>query len=357
MGDSSGLQVRKLLWGVGLVLLLNGLVALGAVWWAGFSLLAFQIVLLASSLMIALAFAWQWRRERRNRHSHDLLNQSLQDALRELHHQIENDHKELEMARKVHEGLLSLNDPQIPGIHIASRCIPAQNLGGDFYAYLERHGDGFLKKSATQTGVVEYLGRNETMLGVIIGDVAGHGVSSALVMALSNGLMTEMGKNTRLPGQLLTQSNERIYHYIHTSNIRYLTAFYGILSVESGVFRYAKAGHVCPYVLRQDGSIEVLESEGIFLGMYPQESYEEKHCELAPGDRLVLFTDGVTELRNPQGEMLGEERLKALVAQYRFLPVAEAIEKVFRSLQEFSRDAPARDDQTLVIIEYRPETP
>ena len=90
--------------------------------------------------------------------------------------------------------------------------------------------------------------------------------------------------------------------------------------------------------------------------MYPAETYEEKEVALQPGDRLVLFTDGVTEVRNADGEMLGEERLRDILLGCQKLSVQQAVECVFKSIGTFSDHKPARDDQTLVMIDYRPES-
>ena len=339
--------------GMSLICTLNAVSAYALVFYWGWSPLAFSASAVLSTLLIAWAYVWHSYRVWKTHASTRNLNQSLQDALRELHQQKDTEYKELQVARKVHEGLLSLSDPQIPGILIASRCLPAQSLGGDFYAFLDRRGESLIKKSA-QVGIVEYRGKEETTLGVIVGDVAGHGVSSALVMALSNGLMTEMSKATRSPAHLLAQANERIHHYIHASAIKYVTAFYGTLSVEAGKLRFAKAGYVCPFLIRADGTPVILEAEGIFLGMYPGETYDEKEVDLMPGDRLVLFTDGMTEVRNSNSEMFGEERLKDCLLGCRHLSVQAAVDFVFNTINTFSQHLPARDDQTLILIDYRP---
>lgn len=330
---------------------INGAVAYAAISILGWQPLAFYISIGLSSLLLALAFVWQSYDIKKFEQSNRQVSGNLQQALQQLHEQRDVDHKELQMARKVHEGLLSLSPPQIPGIAIASRCLPAQSLGGDFFAFLDRRGDGFIKKSP-QVGIVEYRGKEETVLGVIVGDVAGHGVSSALVMALSNGLMTEMSKNTKSPSHLLAQANERIHTYIRSSDIKYVTAFYGMLSVEAGLMRYAKAGHVCPFLQHADGSVVSLEVPGIFLGMYPGETYDEGEVQMAPGDRLVFFTDGITEVRSGSGEMYGEERLTEALVQCRSMGAALAVDHIFNAIAEYSERRPARDDQTLIIIDY-----
>ncbi len=258
--------------------------------------------------------------------------------------------EELKMAKKVQEGLLSVESPDIPGVLIAKRYLAADSVGGDFYTFVSKQHHAMTSKSKMR-GVVEYRDTRENQLGVIIGDVAGHGVSSALVMALSSGLLSEIAKQCKTPSETLIKANQALLKYIETSQIRYVTVFYLSVLIQSKTVVWAKAGHPDVLLIKKEGGVSFLEAEGVVLGMYDQETYQDFSCTIDAGDRLFLYTDGLTERRNPDGEEFGIERLRAFCQETVNLPIETVLDQLIQRLDLFSNHQPLRDDQTMVLIE------
>ncbi len=256
---------------------------------------------------------------------------------------------ELEIARRVQEGLLAVSNAEVVGLEIVRSCQPADSLGGDFYTFINRSAQRAAKPSKI-TGVYKYVNQRDDFLGIGIGDVAGHGVSSALVMALSAGILNEIGRSTLSPSKILNQMNQALNRYIFNSDVRFVTAFYGVLQLNDWTFHFAKAGHPAPVVLRATGEIVSLESDGVFLGVYENETYEEGSVQLQQGDLLVLYTDGITEARREDGAFFGEERLLELLRNWDRASLPMLSESVFDAVARFTNFQPKKDDQTLVLV-------
>ncbi|MCP4051046.1 MAG: serine/threonine-protein phosphatase [bacterium] len=255
--------------------------------------------------------------------------------------------KELNIAKNVQEGLLSVETPGIEGIRVAKRCVPAQNIGGDFYTFIDKNIEP-VKKGIVET--TEYTD-TEHWLGVAVGDVAGHGVSSALVMALSSGLISEIAKANQSPARTLRIANNNLQRYIGHSNISHVTAFYGILNPHSRKFIYSKAGHPPALLVHRDNTSQELAAEGLFLGMFPDEIYEEKEITLEQGDRLFIYTDGITETKNCQNKIFGINKLRSAIINNYHKPIEELMDIIFQKTSDFSESNEITDDQTMVIIE------
>ncbi|MFC1752884.1 PP2C family protein-serine/threonine phosphatase [Thermoproteota archaeon] len=258
--------------------------------------------------------------------------------------------KELDMAKRVQQGLLSVANPDISGITIAKRCVPAQSIGGDFYTFIKRDTQELSQKQKIP-GVIEYIDTIETYLGIVIGDVAGHGVSSALVMALASGLFSEIAKNTKSPGQTLKSANDDLHHYIENSLISHVTAFYAVLNLRTKQLTYSKAGHPPALLLHKNSEIDELSCDGLFLGMFEHENYEEKIIQLESGDRLILYTDGLTEAANSDGDVFGLNRLKDEIKTLRQTNPEKTIDTLLSKINNYSGSAEIKDDQTIVVID------
>jgi serine phosphatase RsbU (regulator of sigma subunit)/predicted ester cyclase len=201
--------------------------------------------------------------------------------------------QELRVARTIQQASLPKELPQLEGWQIAPFYRPAREVGGDFYDF-------------------HYL--SEGRLGLVTGDATGKGVPAALVMSTTCGMLQLAARalDSSSPGEVLAQVNETLFARI-PSNM-FVTCFYAILDTNSGRFTYANAGHDLPY-LWHGGEAEELRARGMPLGLMPDMSYEEKEIVLEPRDNVLLYSDGLVEAHDPEGEMVGFSRLRALVAE------------------------------------------
>jgi predicted ester cyclase len=200
--------------------------------------------------------------------------------------------QELQVARQIQQELLPDSVPKLEGWQIATYYGPAREVGGDFYAFVE-------------------LSRGR--LGLIVGDATGHGMPAALVMATTRGMLRAVVQSLESPGEVLARVNEALAAEIPPST--FITCFYSILDPESGRFIYANSGHNLP-CRRHDDQADELRARGMPLGLMPGTEYEEKEALLEVGDSVLLYSDGLVEAHDPEGEMFGFPRLRRLVAEH-----------------------------------------
>ena len=182
---------------------------------------------------------------------------------------------------------------------------------------------------------------------------SGKGVPAAFFMAVSRTNLRELAAHHTDPGACLARTND----VLCTQNPLdlFVTVFYCILDPATGVLRYANGGHNPPYILRANGSIEALEGAGgLVLGVMPGMRYPDHTVQLQRGDRLVLYTDGVTEAFNPADEAYGVERLTAEIQAHGKGPTADLVEKICGSVTSFAGAAPQSDDITLTVLTWSP---
>jgi ketosteroid isomerase-like protein len=201
--------------------------------------------------------------------------------------------QELKVARSIQHASLPEVVPTLKGWQISPFYKPAREVGGDFY---------------------DFHLLSDRRLGVVVGDATGKGIPAALVMSTTLGMLqlAARGLGSTSPGEVLARVNEALFARI-PSNM-FVTCFYAILDPNSGRFTYANAGHDLPY-LWHDGVAEELRARGMPLGLMPGMSYEEKEIVLEPRDNVLLYSDGLVEAHDPEGEMIGFPRLRALVAE------------------------------------------
>src|SRR5918997_1174864 len=219
-----------------------------------------------------------------------LLGQRLKQEERER----ERIEQELLVARRIQQASLPKEVPQREGWQISPFYKPAREVGGDFY---------------------DFHLLPEGRLGVVVGDATGKGVPAALVMSTTCGMLqvTAGALDSSSPGEVLEQVNETLLARIPQN--MFVTCFYAILDPKSGTLRYANAGHDPPY-LHRNGNAEQLKARGMPLGLMPGMSYEEKETILDAGEVTLLYSDGLVEAHDPQGEMFGFPRLGELVAEH-----------------------------------------
>src|SRR5919112_2391373 len=201
--------------------------------------------------------------------------------------------QELRVARLIQHTLLPKSLPELEGYDVAAYYRPAREVGGDFYDFLELE-DG--------------------RLGLVVGDATGHGVPAALMMANTQSVLRAVAqRGGSEPGRILAEVNEVLRSYIPPS--MFVTCFYAILDPKSGTLRYANAGHDLPY-LWHGGDCEELRARGMPLGLMPGMSYEQKEIVIDAGEAALFYSDGLVEAHDPEGQMFGFPRLRALIAEH-----------------------------------------
>ena len=249
---------------------------------------------------------------------------------------------EVEIAREVQSQLYPRVVPQTRTLRLTAVCHPARMCSGDYYDY-------------------EVI--RDSQVALAIGDVAGKGISAALLMAtLQSSLRSQLqsaleiaatagvGGNSLLPllstSHLVSRLNNQLHAY--TSPEKYATFCFGIFDEPTGIFTYTNAGHLPPLLVR-GGVAERLDVNGTVVGAFPFAIYDESRVELKSSDLLVCFTDGITEPENEYGEMFGEDRLIELIARSSHLSDEQIIEVVLESVREWTATDELQDDMTLLL--------
>ena len=243
--------------------------------------------------------------------------------------------RELEIAREFQLNLLPAEAPEVPGIDIAARSDPATEVGGDYYDYLTlRNGN----------------------LGIVVGDVSGHGMRAGLLMAMAKSAIYTHGQSDESPTVLMERLNETLLNM--SADNQFMTMVFVELGRDRRSYRYSNAGHHYPLHIRHGaGTAEELESNGLPLGMLPRAPGPFIERELGPGDVLVFYSDGVVEAGEQGGEMFGVERLGEVVLANRARDAKTVVEAVFRAVHKFSGDEPLADDATIVVVRALQDQP
>jgi sigma-B regulation protein RsbU (phosphoserine phosphatase) len=240
--------------------------------------------------------------------------------------------KELEIAGKIQEAILSKKLPHIEMLDISARSIPCRAVGGDFY---------------------DILRLNERQIAVCIGDVSGKGVPGAIMMSV---LYTSYRSIVRdFPTTAETVSSLNNLLCTHTAVGTYATFFYAIIDFESLVVYYTNAGHNPPLVCKSTGEVIRMQRGGLVLGFLPEQDYRQMTQVIDPGDILVFYTDGVTEVFNEADEMFGDSRLQRVVEANRQRSAREIQEAVVEAVRQFAPDTEQQDDLTIVVIKIERE--
>jgi sigma-B regulation protein RsbU (phosphoserine phosphatase) len=242
-----------------------------------------------------------------------------------LLHQQEQE-REISEAKAIQEKLLPREIPQMPGYEIASAWQSARLVGGDYFDILPLDGE---------------------TLGICIGDVAGKGMPAALLMSNLQAAVRGLSSATLAPDLLCGRLNSLICR--NTASDRFITFFYAQLQGPTRRLAYVNAGHNAPFVVHADGTHERLREGGAVLGVFERQTYELGSAQLSAGDRVVLFTDGVTEACNAVDEEFGEARLLQLLTNHR-ASTADALQmKILEIVAEFSGHH-WQDDATLLVL-------
>ena len=273
--------------------------------------------------------------------SFNLMTENLERLLR-VEKEKERLQSEVEIAREVQNQLYPKSVPFVPGLELTASCSPARMVSGDYYDYLPLH---------------------DSRIALAIGDVAGKGISAALLMATVQASLRTQIRNcleSSAPGasngfpsaaHLVTQLNQQLYAY--TSAEKFATFYFGIYDDSTGWLAYTNAGHPPPILIRGEEVIR-LETNGMVVGAFPFSEYDESRIHLEPGDLLVCFTDGITEPENEYGEMFGEDRLTELLLKHSWRKPGEIVETILEAVGQWTLQPELHDDMTLLIARRLP---
>jgi phosphoserine phosphatase RsbU/P len=250
--------------------------------------------------------------------------------------------RDLEIAREIQGWLVPKTPPRIQGLDMAFITRPANTVSGDYY-------DAFLRPARGGSSTGQHL-------LIVVADVAGKSVPAALLMATFQASLHSLAADERPVPELIVRLNR--YASAHSfGGLRFTTAFMAELELDTRTLTYVNAGHNAPFLMRTGGDIERLVTGGVPLGIDPVTLYESGKVSLHPGDRLVIFSDGVVESQNRREEEYGEERLLGLVHATAGLSAQGELNRILESVDEFVGNAPRYDDTTLLVlhlVETRP---
>ena len=261
-------------------------------------------------------------------HTYDAMRRQLEASFLTLRVK-ESLEREVEIAREVQRELLPRGYPLVRGLEIAGACIPAIGVGGDYY---------------------DFLPLQDERIGLVIADVSGKGIPAALLMA---GLQASV-RSLALPGVPPCEINRRLNDMLHqsTSASRYATLFFGLYDPCDRSLHYSNAGHFPPIHIGAHGAA-YLSQGGLPIGLMPSSLYGEGRRELGLGDLLALYTDGVVEAPNGNGEEFGNARLVELLTRYHEEPLSELLSRVIDAVDSWSGGGVPHDDITLVLARTR----
>lgn len=241
-------------------------------------------------------------------------------------HQIELQQRELDEARRIQRKLLPATVPQIDGWEIASSWQPAAGVGGDCY---------------------DAIAFGRARLGLSIADVVGKGIPAALLMSNLQAAVRAFATDAAQPAELCHQVNRILCG--HIAEGRFISFFYCIVDSDLGTMTFANAGHYPPILIRANGSVERLEPGGAVLGVFPDGAYDQGQVTIGSGDRVILFTDGITEARNAADEEFGEDRLIELARENRGCSAPALQARLSAAVATFTGGL-FQDDATLIVM-------
>jgi phosphoserine phosphatase RsbU/P len=247
-------------------------------------------------------------------------------AQNELALHLQEQDREIEEARAIQQGFLPKSIPQLRGYEIAGTWQPARVVSGDYYDVLPFNGEA---------------------VGICIADVAGKGMPAAMLMSNLQAAVRGLASPALSPDKLCEKLNELVCHNI--AGDRFITLFYAELDGPERRLRYVNAGHNAPIVVHRDGAHTRLDSGGGVLGIFQMQAFSSGVQRLGAGDRVVLYTDGVTEARNADGEEFGEARLLQLLAENRTASAEDLRKAILGAAGEYCSNE-WQDDATIVVV-------
>ena len=260
-----------------------------------------------------------------------LENARLYDKLADYSHSLEEIIAALNLAQEVQQNLLPQRPPRLESIDVIGRSLYCDETGGDYFDFLELSGN---------------------RLGVVVGDVTGHGVAAALLMASVRGFLRARATLSESAAEIISGVN-RLTSVDTAETGQFMTLFYLVLDHQTRRITWVRAGHdpgllYCPDTDR----FEELSGAGLALGVDEDWQFEDFSRTVKPGQIVLLTTDGIFEAHNPAGDMFGKARFKAVVRQNAGLEAEGLRKAVFEAVTEFRETEPQEDDITLVILKF-----
>jgi serine phosphatase RsbU (regulator of sigma subunit) len=238
--------------------------------------------------------------------------------------------REMEMASQLQSSLLPAVLPSDENLDFSVVYRPVSKAGGDFY---------------------DLIAFSDSSIGFVQVDVSGHGVASAMIGAMFKMVFHSVSMRTNSPSALLAAINDQLFDVLPDSD--FLTVFYGVINPETLDLAFSNAGHPMPFLYRgSTGSIEELSSGGPLIGAFPAMEYDEGLTRVRPGDKILVFTDGVTETakHGESNEMYGVDRLKRIFLDHIARPGAEILRNIMTDLEQFGGSAVFEDDISMLLI-------
>ncbi len=238
--------------------------------------------------------------------------------------------RELQIAKTIQLSLLPSAFPEIPDIDIAGICVPARQVGGDYFDILP----------------------SEKSLDIVVADVSGHNIGASLIMAATRTLIQSSRDREKSPSELMHKLNNFFYDDLTQTEL-FISMFYLSIDLSNKHIRYANAGHNKPlHYQAKNQAIEELDAEGLILGVKRDISFNEEKTIFAPGDILLLYTDGITEAERSDGDFFGEERLRDILVAMKDRKAQEIIDDLLEQVRIFTGNHNFNDDVSIVIIKY-----
>ncbi|MFA5116663.1 MAG: GAF domain-containing SpoIIE family protein phosphatase, partial [Candidatus Omnitrophota bacterium] len=242
--------------------------------------------------------------------------------------------QELELGRQIQESLLPKESPVIQGLKLSGLMLPAKEIGGDYYDFVTPEDP------------------NNPSVSIVIGDVSGKGVAAGLLMAMAKTAIHTLSQEETSPKQILLRTNQILVKHIGAQ--KFMTMLYFRYDTNTKTLTYSSAGHEHILIYRANlNKVESIISGGFMLGMVPDISnfLEEHQITLNPKDKILLYTDGVTEARNPKEEQFSFERLVDIYQKYASKPAEQLLSSIKEEVYSFIDTREQYDDITLVVME------
>ncbi|MBN2072286.1 MAG: SpoIIE family protein phosphatase [Candidatus Krumholzibacteriota bacterium] len=240
---------------------------------------------------------------------------------------LESIREEMKTAFKIQTGLLPKEPPSVPGYDLSGRSIPAKEVGGDYF---------------------DFISLCDGRIVACLGDVSGKGMPAALLMSNLQATFRGQDLANQSPCEIMSRSNDLLFR--STDPEKFATFFFGILDPANHKLHYCNAGHNHPFLVNRDNRTRRLELSGLLLGALEGSKYSNATVDIDPGDILLVFSDGISEARNPSENEFGEEILPDLILKHHERSATEIIDRIMKAVYEFADGSSQMDDMTIVAI-------